>query len=283
MSSATPAAPDPSQGHLPPEILAVFEEAHQLQRDGKVEAAISRLEAALAETSGESELERFKIRVSLAIALAEFWVSAGNLPEAVTSLAKEFGLAKDSFEKIKAGGTTEDKRMAFRGLVQLRDLHTRLRLIGNPAPEIAVKEWLNSSPVTLADLRGKVVLLEFWATWCKPCEQMFPTTKEFHRDRAAQGLEVLALTRFFMAYGGSAEAQAQEITLIREFAEKHSIEFPVGVSADESTQDAYGATALPMFGLIDRAGFLRSFAFSPDDENFRQMVEDCLKEESMSD
>jgi hypothetical protein len=81
-----------------------------------------------------------------------------------------------------------------------------------------------------------------------------------------------------MAYGGTAEAKSQELTLIYEFAEKHAIEFPVGVAEDESTQDAYGATALPMFALIDRAGIVRGFTFSPDDETFKQTLEGCLKQ-----
>jgi thiol-disulfide isomerase/thioredoxin len=265
-------------GHLPPHVLAAFDEAHQLQRDGNVEAAIARLEEALANLSQESDLAQFKERVSLAMAIAEFSVAAGNSEKAIANLAAQFAVAKETFTKIKATGTDEDKRMAFRGLVQLRDLHTRLKLIGEPAPELAVKEWIDSSPVTLADLKGKVVILEFWATWCKPCEQMFPKVKEFHRKYADQGLEVLALTRYFMAYGGTSEAQAQEMTLIREFAGKHAIEFPVGVSEDESTQNAYGATALPMFALIDRAGRVRAFAFSPEDDDFRSTLEACLKQ-----
>jgi thiol-disulfide isomerase/thioredoxin len=281
MSPATPAAPDPSmQGHLSPEVLAALDEAHQLQRDGNVDGAIARLEDTLANLSGNSDLGQFKDRVSVTIAIAEFSVSAGNTEKAIASLAGQFNIAKETFQKIKASGTDEDKRMAFRGLVQLRDLHTRLKLIGKPAPELSVKEWLNSTPLTLAELRGKVVLLEFWATWCKPCEQMFPKIKEFYGNYAGQGLEVLALTRFFMAYGGTPEAQQQEMTLIREFASKHAIEFPVGVSEDEATQDAYGATALPMFALIDRAGIVSAFAFSPDDDNFKQTLETCLKQES---
>lgn len=281
MSPATPAAPDPSmQGHLSPETLAAFDEAHQLQHDGNVDAAVARLEGALANLSGNSDLEQFKERVSLAMAIAEFSVSAGDSEKAVASLAGQFNIAKATFQNIKATGSDEDKRMAFRGLVQLRDLHTRLKLIAKPAPQLSVREWLNSEPLTLSELKGKVVILEFWATWCKPCEQMFPKIKEFHRNYAGQGLEVIALTRFFMAYGGTPEAQAQEMTLIREFVAKHEIEFPVGVSEDESTQDAYGATALPMFALIDRAGMVSAFAFSPDDDNFKQTLESCLKQES---
>ena len=81
-----------------------------------------------------------------------------------------------------------------------------------------------------------------------------------------------------LCFGGTGKRRLR-ITLIREFAAKHEIEFPVGVSVDESTQNAYGATALPMFALIDRAGVVRSFAFSPDDENFTRVLEECLGQE----
>ncbi len=79
-----------------------------------------------------------------------------------------------------------------------------------------------------------------------------------------------------MAYGGPPEAQAQEITLIREFTQQHRIEFPVGVAEDESVQSAYGATALPMLALIDRSGVVRSFSFSPDEQSFKRALADSL-------
>lgn len=272
MNPAKP-APDPSMpSHLRPEATQAIEEAHQLQADGDTAAAIQCLDRALAEIRSGSEFEQFKDRVSLSMAIAEFSVSAGNSDQAITRLAQEFGVAKEAFQRIKATGTEDDKRTAFRGLVQLKDLHTRLRVIGQPAPEIAMKEWLNTEPLTLAGLKDQVVLLEFWATWCKPCEQLFPRIKELHERHAQDNLRVLALTRFFMAYGGPPEAQAQEISMIREFTATHNIEFPVGVAEDEGVQSAYGATALPMLVLIDRAGVVRSFSFSPDDENFKSAL-----------
>jgi thiol-disulfide isomerase/thioredoxin len=277
MNPATPAAPDPSMpSHLRPEATQAIEEATQLQNDGDTAAAIQRIERALADIPSGPEFEQFKDRVSLAMAIADFSVSAGNSEAAIAKLAQEFGMAKEAFQRIKATGTEDDKRTAFRGLVQLKDLHTRLRLLGQPAPELAMKEWLNTDPLTLADLKGQVVLLEFWATWCKPCEQLFPRIKELHAQHAEDNLRVLALTRFFMAYGGPPEAQAQEMSLVREFAEKHNLEFPVGVAEDESVQSAYGATALPMLALIDRGGIVRSFAFSPDEENFKRALADSL-------
>lgn len=262
--------------HLRPEATQAIEEATQLQNDGDHASAIQRIERALTNIPSGSEFEQFKDRVSLTMAVAEFSVSAGNPAGAIARLAEGFGIAKEAFQRIKATGTEDDKRTAFRGLVQLKDLHTRLGLLGQPAPELAMKEWLNTDPLTLADVKGQVVLLEFWATWCKPCEQLFPRIKELHAQHAQDDLRVLALTRFFMAYGGPPEAQVQEMTLIREFAEKHNLEFPVGVAEDESIQSAYGATALPMLALIDRAGIVRSFAFSPDEENFKRTLADSL-------
>ena len=264
----------PSQ--LRPEATQAIEEAHQLQADGDAAAAIQRLERGLVDIPAGSEFEQFKDRVSLTMALAEFSVGAGNSENAIAKLAEGFGFAKEAFQRIKATGTEDDKRTAFRGLVQLKDLHTRLRLVGQPAPELEMKEWLNTEPLKLADLKDQVVLLEFWATWCKPCEQLFPRIKELHAQHAASGLNVLALTRFFMAYGGPPEAKAQEITLIREFAQQNTIEFPVGVAEDETVQSAYGATALPMLALIDRTGVVRSFAFSPDEENFKAALAAAL-------
>lgn len=262
--------------HLRPEVVQAIEEAHEFARAGNNDAGTKRLEQALADISKQSDLDEFKERVSLAMALAEFSVNAGNSPEAIERLATQFGIAKENFQRIKANGTDDEKRMAFRGLVQLKDLHTRLKLIGEPAPELQMHKWLNTDPLRLADLKNQVVLLEFWATWCKPCEQLFPKIKELHTRYSSQDLNVLALTRYFMAYGGPAEAKEQELTLIREFTNKHEIRFPVGVAEDESVQSAYGATALPMLALIDRTGIVRSFAFSPDDENFQRALVDCL-------
>ena len=262
--------------HLRPEVVQAIEEAHELARRGDNGAGIKRLEQALANISKFSDLDEFKERVSLAMALAEFSVNAGNSQEAIQRLATQFGIAKETFQRIKANGTDDEKRMAFRGLVQLKDLHTRLNLIGEPAPELQMHKWLNTESLTLADLKDQVVLLEFWATWCKPCEQLFPKIKDLHARHAPQNLNVLALTRYFMAYGGTTEAQEQEMTLIREFTNRHEIRFPVGVAHDESVQSAYGATALPMLALIDRMGIVRSFAFSPDDENFQRTLSECL-------
>ncbi len=125
----------------------------------------------------------------------------GQLPsqlEAVEMLDAELSFVSERLKSIKLTATTEQKQYANRVFVELRDYRTRLKLVGQPAPEIEVKEWISGEPATLAALRGKVILLEFWATWCKPCEQMFPKLKQLADEYGARGLNIIALTRHYL-------------------------------------------------------------------------------------
>ena len=265
--------------HLSPTIADALERAHKSHREGSTPLAIDQLEAELAKSAPASDLMQFKGRVSLAVAIAEFCVAVGDREKALRTLATEAVSAKAAFQNIKAVGTEDEKRMAFRGLVQMRDFHSQIALIGRPAPEFAVKEWIIGPGTTLADQKGKVTILEFWATWCKPCEQMFPKLNELHQTYGAQGLVIVALTRFFLAYGHE-QAQPEELALIRSFVENHGVEFRVGVSEDEQTQTIFGAMGLPIIVLIDRQGIVRLITVSTEDERFKTTLNECLNEPS---
>ena len=278
MSSATPAATEPSApGQLPSQLESILNQAFRFQQEGKIDQAVSTLESALREARDNSDESGAKTRFVLAMMLPQYYLTSGAVAKGVEMLDAEVSFASERLKAIKTTGTTEQKQYANRAFVELRDYRTRLKLLGQPAPEIEVKEWIKGEPATLATLRGQVVLLEFWATWCKPCEQMFPKLNQLHEEYGARGLNVIALTRHYLAYRGTPEAQADELNLMRKMVSDQALTFRVGVSEDERTQDLYGAAGVPTMAIIDRAGVVRHF-YDGDEERVRQVVETCLSE-----
>jgi thiol-disulfide isomerase/thioredoxin len=262
---------------LPETISAALARADELRVGGQLDAAIDQLETELARAD-KAGLLQFKGRISLAMTLADLCVATGNNQKAQQILFNEATTAKLTFAEIKATGTEDEKRMAFRGLVQMRDFHTQIGLVGQPAPDFAVKQWVIGPATTLSDLKGQVAVLEFWATWCKPCEQAFPKLNELHREHRDRGLSIVALTRFFMAYGAPEQVQQEELELIGSFVKNLDVEFRVGVSESEETQTRFGATGLPLMVLVDRQGLVRRGAVSTEDERFQSSLAECLVE-----
>jgi thiol-disulfide isomerase/thioredoxin len=279
MNPATPASAESSTpGQLPPQLESILERAFQFQQKGEMDQAVATLDSALAEARRDSD-QGYKARFVLAMMLPQYHLSNGSVERALELLQTEVDFARERLSSIKATGTTEQKQYANRVFVELRDYQTRLKLLGQPAPEISVKEWISGEPATLQSLRGQVVLLEFWATWCKPCEQMFPKLTNLDKEYGPQGLNVVALTRHYLAYRGTPEAQAEELNLMRKMVDTHGLTFRVGASEDEQTQDLYGAAGVPTMAVIDRAGIVRHF-YDGDEDRFQQVLKDCLSAQS---
>lgn len=116
--------------------------------------------------------------------------------------------------------------------------------VGSPAPEFGGKQFFNlpatmSSPVTLASLRGRVVVLDFWATWCGPCVASIPHLIELHNKYADQGLVIIGHTD-----GSSTELEA--------FIKAKNMPYLISVGADIG--DAYGVSGIPHVFVIDPDG-----------------------------
>jgi len=261
-------------------VTAHLKRSRELQGAGDVRAAVAELEEAMRTARATPYKLEFQTRVELALALGELYVSTDELEQARRLLKEEAEFTEKIFQIMQATGTTEQKRAAAGGRVQVRDRSRQVALVGELAPEIEIKTWLTGEAATLADLRGRVVLLEFWATWCKPCQEMFPKLKELDEKYRAQGLEVIALTRHYFARRDTASSEAEELALMRSIVEKHGLDFRVGVAESERTQDLYGATGMPTLALVDRKGFVRYAHFGGgQDAKFEALLAACLAEE----
>jgi thiol-disulfide isomerase/thioredoxin len=261
-------------------VAARLARARELQRaGGEAHAVVNELEMALEQARATPYEVEFRTRVELVLALADAHLAADERAKARSMIEEEAAFVEKIFQIMQATGTTEQKRAAAGGRVQVRDRARQLAILGAEAPDIAIKEWINGEATALRDLRGRVVLLEFWATWCKPCQEMFPKLKRLDEEYRAQGLEIIALTRHYLASRETASSLADELELMRRHVRQHDLTFRVGVAEDERTQELYGATGLPTLALVDRAGVVQYAHFGGgEDERFKRILTRCLEE-----
>jgi len=115
---------------------------------------------------------------------------------------------------------------------------------------------LHGKAVSLSDYRGKVILLNFWATWCGPCRVEMPAMEALYRSMQSRGLEIIAV---------SVDQEGTAVT--RPFQENLGLSFPILHDQDYQVGLTYGARTLPMTFAIDRQGVIRQLVFGSRDWN----------------
>ena len=257
-------------------VSAGLDRAAEFQSQGKLEAAAAELEKSVEAARATPYEIEFLTRIRLGMQLADVYLDLNRLEDARSFLSEETAFADRISQIMQATGTLNQKRQAMSGYLQIRDRTAQIGLLGNPAPETNLNMWLVGDPVTLADLRGQVAMLEFWATWCKPCQEMFPKLRNLYAEESKNGLEILAITRHYMAYSGTLEAKNEELDLIRKTVADHEVTFRVAVAADERLQTTYGANGLPTVVLIDRKGIVNYAGPGGEDPAFEKSLRKCL-------
>lgn len=119
--------------------------------------------------------------------------------------------------------------------------------MGEPAPEVVLPSLDGSGDISLSSLKGKVVYLDFWASWCPPCRVSFPIFEELRNELGAAGFEIYAIS--------VDESEQDALGFIESTS---AVSFPLVRDATGVAPTAYGVPGMPTGYLIDREGVLRN-------------------------
>ncbi len=123
-------------------------------------------------------------------------------------------------------------------------------LLGKSAPALTFQALADGKSRALADSKGKVVLVEFWATWCPACRAAIPGLNKLSKKHDLKNLEIIAVSD-------------EESALVKSFQEKHKMTYTVGILSDKISP--FPVVALPSFFLIDGTGTVKAVAQGEDE------------------
>ena len=117
---------------------------------------------------------------------------------------------------------------------------------GMPAPKLILKD-LNGKTVNLEELKGKVVIVDFWATWCQPCTIMIPWFIEFRNRYGSQGLEIVGVAM-----------DDEGLEAVKPYVEKAKMNYMILLGTEDTAQAWGGIFGLPTSFIIDREGKIQN-------------------------
>lgn len=199
--------------------------------------------------------------------------------------------AVDRLTAILADASPDtDTRMAKRELDNLVAAPKIASLVGSTAPELDfVWTTRGESLSSLADLRGKVVILDFWATWCGPCVATFPQVRDLVAHYKGYPVEVVGVTSVqgathFKAGAENAENPEQEYEQMTRYIDERDITWTVGFTTQNVFNPDYGVRGIPHVVILDPAGKIRHRALHPASPLSKKaaLIDPILEEFGMS-
>ena len=176
----------------------------------------------------EHSLRRRQLLLYLGLAAGTAALSIGAKKAAQTSIGMPIAAAGDSPHSLSVAAGSTGSLPEFEGISQ----------------------WLNSPPLSVADLKGSVVLVQFWTFACINCQRTLPYVTRWHRQYASHGLKVVGIhTPEF--------PQEKDVDNVKRALQRHQITYPVPMDNDYKTWNAYNNGYWPHLFLADRQSLIR--------------------------
>ena len=207
-------------------------------------------------------------------------------------IAKAKKILKDAREKTEKEETQKAiDNMLERSFRQLDAMVASgkklLELIGKDATEMNVDGWVNGEALSAKDLKGKVVLLDFWAVWCGPCIATFPHLNEWNEKYSDKGLVIVGVTKYYNYAWDEEKNRAMrsqekvtpedENKMLEKFAASHNLKHRFAIQSSGELSKYYGVTGIPHAVVIDQQGKIRMIRVGSGEKNAKD-IEGLLEE-----
>ena len=235
--------------YKPSQVLPLFDKASAALKEGDF-------------TTDAEKRTYTSLKGALVVGKIEFFKDSGDKAGAVAA-------ANDA---LKTADATTARR--------INSVKTQIELPGAPAPLIATERGYGEF-AGLESLKGKVVILDFFAHWCGPCIAAFPDMRQLLSEKKGDGLEIVGVTTYYGYYKAERNLTPdQEFAKMDEFIKEQNITWPV-VYGPRENFEKYGVSGTPHVTVLDRKGNVHKIEIGYSKEifaKFRKEVEALLKD-----